>query len=270
MRRIVRNSVITAIALTLLSWLVWLYETGLRDPRYFDGWVLAACIVLLALFNARKKLPMLPVGRAATWMQLHIYAGWFALGAFVLHTGPSLPEAALEWGLWTVFVTVALSGIFGVYLTRSVPQKLESHSERLLFERIPQFRSQLAHEVGDMAIRSVDQEGSMTISNLYATTLHEFFRRPQNLWLHLGSSRRPLNRICEEIDKLDRYLDMSGKETLRKIKERVIAKDNLDFQYANQGVLKLWLFFHIPATYGLIVMTIAHVAIVYAYSSGVR
>jgi len=269
MKRIVRNSVLAAIALVVVYWFVWLYETGFRDPRFFDGWVLVACIVVLTLFNVRKKLAMLPLGKAAAWMQAHIYAGWIAVGTFALHTELSLPDAPLEWALWVVFLIVALSGVIGVYLTRSLPPKLEAHEERVLFERIPQFRSQLAREVGDLAIGSVNEAGSMTISDLYINTLHEFFARPQNLLLHLRGSRRPLIRICSEIDKLERYLDATGKEILARIKNCVITKDALDFQYANQGALKFWLFIHIPATYGLITLAIAHIAVMYAYSSGV-
>lgn len=269
MRRIVRNSLLAAIVLVILYWLVWLYETGFRDPRFFDGWVLAASIIVLALFNVRKKLAMLPLGRAAAWMQIHIYLGWIVVGTFALHTEASMPDAPLEWALWLSFLTVAVSGVIGAYLSRSLPPKLENHAERVLFERIPQFRNQLAHEVGDLAIASVDQAGSMTITNLYTSTLHDFFARPRNLLSHLRGSRRPLNRICGEIDKLERYLDGSGKDALAKIKSCVIAKDSLDFQYANQGALKLWLFVHIPATYGMIVLAIVHIALMYAYSSGV-
>jgi len=72
-----------------------------------------------------------------------------------------------------------------------------------------------------------------------------------------------------ELDNLRQYLDDAGKKRLAEIKDLVQAKDNLDYQYAHQGVLKAWLFVHIPATYGLIVLIIAHVAIVYAFSSGV-
>lgn len=269
MRRIFRNIIITAVAILVLYVINWLYGTSLRDPRFFNGWVLCAGIMFLVLFNIRKKLPMLPLGRAKIWMQLHLYVGYFIVGAFLFHTNATLPQGWLDWALWSLFVIVALSGVVGTYLSKTTPAKLEQHTERVIFERIPVFRVGLAEEVEELAIDSVNQAGSLTISNLYINTLHEFFRRPQNLWLHLTSSRRPLTRILGEIDNLRQYLDDAGKDRLTKIKDLVKAKDNLDFHYAHQGALKLWLFVHIPATYGLIVLMIAHVAIVYAYSSGV-
>ena len=39
---------------------------------------------------------------------------------------------------------------------------------------------------------------------------------------------------------------------------QVQRKDDLDYQYALQGALKLWLFVHIPLTYGLLVLAIFH------------
>ncbi len=257
------------IAAGVLYWLDWVFGTSFRDPRFLSGWVLFAGMVVLVLYNIRKKLPMLRLGRAAIWMQLHLYVGYFVVLAFILHTTYSLPETLFEWGLWVLFVLVAVSGVIGIFLTTSVPPKLELHTERVLFPRIPAFRAQLAREAEELAIQSIDQSGSLTISNLYADTLHDYFRQPKNIVAHLRNSSRPLNRILGELKKLERYLDDRGKETLSAVRDLVIAKDNLDFHYVNQGVLKLWLFVHVPATYGLLVLIVAHVAVVYAFSSGV-
>ena len=106
------------------------------------------------------------------------------------------------------------------------------------------------------------------LSNLYVDTLHGFFRRPQFLLSHLRHSRRPERRIAAEFDNVERYLDEPSKETLKSIRDLVDVKHKLDFEYAHQGALKTWLFIHIPATYGMVVMTIAHVAIVYAFTAG--
>ncbi len=269
MGRILRNTVIVLLAAAVLFGLNWLFGTSFRDPRYLSGWVLLSGVVLLVLYNIRKKFPMLRLGRAAIWMQLHLYLGYFVVLAFALHTDFTLPESVFEWGLWLLFVLVALSGMVGIFLTTSVPPKLEMHTEKVLFQRIPAFRSQLAREAEELAIHSIDQSGSLTISNLYVDTLHEYFRQPQNILAHLRNSSRPLNRVLGELKKLERYLDDRGKETLNAIRDLVIAKDNLDFHYVNLGVLKLWLFVHVPATYALIVLIVAHVAVIYAFSSGV-
>jgi hypothetical protein len=91
---------------------------------------------------------------------------------------------------------------------------------------------------------------------------------PRNFLGHVCGSRRALLAITAGIDRLERYVDDKGMETLSQIRECVIAKNDLDFQYANLMLLRLWLFFHIPATYGLIIMAAVHVAVVYAFNSG--
>ena len=53
------------------------------------------------------------------------------------------------------------------------------------------------------------------------------------------------------------------------MRELVIAKDNLDFHRANGGLLKLWLFIHIPATYALIVAIVVHILLAYSFSTGI-
>ena len=268
MRRIVINSVIAAAVIALFYWLVWLYDTALRDARFFDGWLLFTGMVMQMLFNIRKKLPMLPLGQASIWMQAHIYTGYVMIALFLLHTDLTLPDSAIEWALWSLFVIVALSGVTGIYLTRAIPSRLEHGPSRIVFERIPAFRAELAQQADSLVMNAVNESGLQMLSTLYVDKLHGFFKRPQNLLSHLRHSRRPARRTAAEFDNIERYLDEPSKDTLNSIKDLVEVKHKLDFEYAHQGALKTWLFIHIPATYGMVVVTIAHVAIVYAFSSG--
>lgn len=50
-------------------------RAGLAEPALFTGGWLLAAMILLASFNARKKLSMLPLGSAATWLRLHVIGG---------------------------------------------------------------------------------------------------------------------------------------------------------------------------------------------------
>ena len=58
------------------------YTAGLNDGDYLSGWLLLGVIVFLVLLNLRKKIPVLPLGSAAAWLQFHIYAGWLAIALF--------------------------------------------------------------------------------------------------------------------------------------------------------------------------------------------
>jgi hypothetical protein len=75
--------------------------------------------------------------------------------------------------------------------------------------------------------------------------------------------------LIDEIDELPRYLDQQGQAKLATIKNLVIEKDRLDFARVNLGLTRGWLLVHVPVTYALIVLTILHILVVYAFSSGV-
>ena len=55
---------------------------------------------------------------------------------------------------------------------------------------------------------------------------------------------------------------MAYAKRLRRLVER---KDKLDYANALQTVLKVWLFVHIPATYGLILLALLHLLLVYSF-----
>jgi hypothetical protein len=50
----------------------------------------------------------------------------------------------------------------------------------------------------------------------------------------------------------------------------VRRKDALDYCGALQAALKLWLFVHLPLTYSLMIFSVWHVVLVFAFSGGAR
>jgi hypothetical protein len=266
-RRFTRFALAVA-AFAVIVWVQSYYDQALRRPEFFNGWLLLAGVTFLTLFNIRKKLPMLPLGAARHWTQLHIYIGFVTAGLFALHAGLSLPGGVLDSGLWLAFVLVVLSGVVGAYLSRTVPLRLREASEPILLERIPGYRAQLAREAAEIAEQSIVDQASLTISTFYAAKIHDFMQGPRNLFAHLGGSDRGVLPYTAGLDALERYVDDTGKEIIAELRDRVVAKNDLDFQYAHLMMLRLWLFVHIPATYGLLVFAAVHVAAVYAFSSG--
>jgi hypothetical protein len=265
--RRLRNGFLALLVLLVLTVGVGLLDLALRDTSFLTGWLLVGAFAVLAAYNLRKKLPMLPLLRSATWLQFHVYLGLVTAGLFVLHTGPRLPDGALETGLWLVVVVLILSGLAGIAITRVVPRGLTAHGERPIFERIPAFRAQLAQEAGDIVTRALEAGASQSLASYYARRLHPYFARPRHLGAHLLGSRRPVQRICRELRALERYIARSEQESLEALEDRVIAKDNLDYQYAWQSLLKGWLFVHIPLTYAAFLAAAVHVVLVYAFGA---
>ena len=105
------------------------------------------------------------------------------------------------------------------------------------------------------------------ILDLYTTQLRDFLEGPRNYIAHLIGSQRPLKRVTDEIDNLFPYVDPQSQVKLAMIKDLVVEKDRLDFSRVYLGLSRAWLFVHVPVTYGLIVLVVLHVLVVYAFSS---
>ncbi len=266
--RALRNTAVLVILTVALLILNWAYGLSLRDTSFLSGWLLLVGVGLLSAYNLRKKLPIVPLLSVSVWLQLHIYLGWLTIFLFLLHTSFRSPSGGFEIGLWLLFVAVAGSGIVGLALSRTLPNRLRRHGEPIIFERIPIFRAQLAREVGDLAMQSATQTASNTMAQYYASRLQPFFRGPRNVLAHIAGSNEAILRLRREIRSLERYLDESGRETLDEIEWRVAAKDNLDQQYALQLLLKGWLFVHVPLTYSLILVAVVHAVLIYAFDGG--
>jgi hypothetical protein len=259
-----------------LFWIVWIYGNGLRDPRYLDGWLLAGGMAFQLYFHIAIKAAHLSPKSATRWRKFHIFLGYLLIAAFVSHSDFSMPDTAFEWALWTSFVLVSLSGIFGAYLAWSLKTKGRI-DERVTYDRIPTLRTELARDLHN-AVVETDQAALQIplpgiphdawITDLYANHLRDFFAGPRNFAAHLISSQRPLGRLTDEIDNLSRYLDQQSQEKLAAIKNLVVEKDRLDFARVHLGLTKGWLFVHVPVTYALFVLTVLHVLVVYAFSSG--
>ena len=274
-RQTVQGLLIAAISGGLF-WLVWIYGNGLRDPRYLDGWVLAGGMSLQLSFHIAIKTASLSPESAARWRKIHILIGYLLIAAFISHSDFSLPDTGFEWALWAGFVLVALSGIFGTYLAWSLHAK-HGIDERFGYDRIPTRRAELAGEVHAAVVKTGPAAAAIAlpappydawVMDLYTTHLRDFFQGQRNFTAHLIGSQRPLKRLTEEIDNLSPYVDPWSQEKLAAIKNLVVEKDRLDFAHVHLGLTKGWLFVHVPVTYALIVLTVLHVLVVYAFSSG--
>ena len=89
-----------------VAWLRW-RDAGLNATSFDTGYVLLAAILFLALYNFRKKLPVLPWTTSAGWLQLHLYVGLSTAVLLGLHVAWRLPNGIFE----TILATLYLANI---------------------------------------------------------------------------------------------------------------------------------------------------------------
>lgn len=265
-----RNIVLlVAIALGLVV-LDQLTSSTLKRAPALTGWVLFTLVIGLTMYNIRKKLPFLPLGSSATWLQLHIYAGLLTFVIFAMHVDWRLPNGIFESILAGLYLGVFASGVIGLLLSRLIAVRLTTRGPEIIFERIGRARNRARSAVERLVLDCVAETDSTAVPEFYTARLEPYFEKPRNRLSHLMQSSRSRQALLNEIDAHQRFLNDQEREVMRQISDYIHVKEDLDYQYVHQAVLKYWLFAHIPLTYMLLVFTVVHVLVVYAFSGGFR
>ena len=263
-------SLLTLVACAILAFFYPRLETALPHLVYLTGWALLALCLFLTLYNARKKLPFLPLATSRLWLQIHAYAGLFTAALFVFHLRFSIPHGLFNLALAALFLAVTLSGLLGWWISRIIPRRLTTAGGEVPFERIPIIRRELRLEAEKIALSVIPEAKDTTLADFYVRDLAPAFAAGPRLLPHFFASRRELNRLLAALGEAGRFLSAPEKTRAEDLAGLVRARHVLDFHYANQLVLKTWLFVHIPLTYGMLLFAALHVLLVVAFSGGAR
>lgn len=267
--RRVRNLLLTLLVVVALMVLISWQNQNLVRSNFTSGYVLLGCVFFLAAFNLRKKIACLPaIGSAAFWMQVHIYVGWSTFAIFGLHVAWRIPTGSFELLLAGLFLTVAFSGVYGLYATRVLPKRLTALPDEVIFEQIPWLRRQIADQ-GRTAVLEVCQSTDV-LARFYANRLADYLERPRGLGYLLIPTGYRRRQMISEIRELDRFLMVDQRSAGEQLAELVKRKDDLDYHQAIQGRLKIWLFVHIGLTYSLLACAILHGVLVHAFHGGLQ
>lgn len=267
LRRCINTGVFLVLAALVVA-AYFLLTLSTYPTAYASGWLLLSLVVVLACYNVRKKLTFFPIGDSSTWLQFHIYAGWLTFVVFAIHVGFRIPNGAFEVALALVYLSVALSGVLGLILSRMIPRRLTARGQEVLYERIPLFIRSLREEVEEAVVNCITETDSTAVPEFYASELKPFFEGPRHFWRHVVLSTRPRRDLLGHIEAQYKFLNATERELMGRLADRVRVKDDLDYHYAMQTVMKYWLFVHIPLTYVLLVLAAFHMLLVYAFSGG--
>jgi hypothetical protein len=251
-------ALVVGISLALVVWWI-LLKTSFSGVAVYSGLALFGLMVILALFNSRKKIPFLPLLRASTWLKGHQYLGYLSIVLFLVHVDFRVPNGMLESILATVFGVVSISGIVGLFLSRQLPKAMTRSGETLLFERIPRHREEIRESVRKLIVESETSCHSSTLSEFYFEHMRHYLEERPGILRTFGMAKRKTSyRLLKELDSCIRYLSEEEKTIALELREWIATKENLDYQESSQRILKGWLFVHIPLTASLLLLGIAH------------
>ncbi len=266
MRRIT-NTALTVVAAIALTFIWKALTVSLRPHAFYTGLVLLGFVLLLTLFNARKKLPFLPLLKASHWLQFHIYAGLLSIFLYGLHTDFRIPTGNLEIALALLFAVVSLSGVVGLFISRYLPRLMARSGEPLTFEQIPAFETRLRREVEDLIEITEKKTGASALSDAYINQLSGYFQPRSVVRFFLGNPNRFRARAMADLENSARYTSEDERSAVEELKGFIDTKYNLDLQKCSQTLLRYWLFIHIPFTYSMLVVALTHAWIAFNYTA---
>lgn len=241
-------------------------EAGLGEPAQITGYVLFALFVALASFNARKRLSMVPLGRARLWAVVHTFGGVFALALYWLHTQSLWPTGTYEQLLAGLFYLVTLTGILGWLMQRLFPARLTQTGLEIIYERIPHELARVREDAEAIVMDCTRELQSDTLARHYFESLAWFFRRPRFILSHLFGGQHGVHWIHQQRLTVARYLSQRETEYLDALTELGYAKLRLDLHYVLQSAMKKWLLVHVPLSVALLGIALWHLVLVHVYA----
>lgn len=259
-------AIVGVIAVAALAYYAHDQKLALGDATFVTGWVLLGSMVMLGLFNIRKRLSALPLGRAAYWLALHVVVGLFAIAMFVVHTGGVWATGGYEQFLAGLFWATALSGLCGWLYQRAMPKRLSRHGYEVIYERTPAEIADLRDAAEQAALDGVDVSGQPTLGRFYAETLDWFFQRPRFGWSHILGSGAADQWVDQRFAAVGRLVGGQEQDAFERLEAAARRKVSVDAQYALQRSLKLWVAVHVVLTAAVLSLAVWHLILVHVYA----
>ncbi len=254
-----------AAAVSLASGL-WLVSQRLGHPAFLSGGTLFACLLLLPLIGLRRRFPMLPLGTMSTWVQVHLYTGLFALVAYLLHVPRVVADGIFEGGLSWLFLGVSASGFYGLFVSRTAPRRLTAVPGNYRFGQIGWHRQRIAELASGMLHDLQSTPAAEVLGTFYQENLHPFFTsRPGFAYVALptGTRRR---RLLAGLGRIDRYLEADTQQAAGRLAALIRMRDDLDYHFALQLRLRLWVVFHAVLSLALLLASTVHLLLVLRFA----
>jgi hypothetical protein len=256
---------VTGIAAGLITLLAWLERARLGHASVLTGCTLLAAVMLLALLGVRRRIPVLPLWSVSIWTQIHIYTGLFALAVYLLHVPAIVANGFLEGGLSLVFLAVSASGLYGLYASRTLPQRLTAVQGQHRFDRVAWHRVQIADAARLQLGALGDPSATGVLSGFYQSYLEPFFSERPSLAYVIAPSGVRRQRLLAGLKELDRYLGEESRIAAGHLAALVRRRDDLDYQYALQLRLRVWVLVHSLLSVVLVCGAIVHALLAYRF-----
>ncbi|MBU3671652.1 MAG: hypothetical protein FGM43_03810 [Sinobacteraceae bacterium] len=274
-----------ALALCGLSLVLYLWHDPRSPPNggtwlgYTLGGVGAALILWLTALGVRKRSYASTLGTLQGWVSAHVYLGLALLWVATLHAG-----FQFGWNVHTLcyllMVVVIASGLLGIVLYQRFPQQLSQNRAQQTAAQMLTELQELDERTRRVAANASADEISAIDANIAGTriggsTAAILSARDRSTVLLPGGASQPepnpaqtrmLEWLSARLSASDdplRTRALSDLVSLIGARRALLRRLQQDARL--RGWLSVWLYVHVPVTFGLLGSLIAHVVSVFLY-----
>jgi hypothetical protein len=250
--------------------------------------ILAFLLMLFAgLLGARKKAPVLRVGRVQHWMRGHLWLGLLSLPLVLYHAGFTWGAGALSRMLMILTVIVIASGIVGAALQHFLPRVMTREVPmETIYEQVDSIREQLKKEA-QVLVAAAEKELAKAqpvavaaaaggeagaaeaptvpplevLQEFVAKELMPFLEDPKHSatgWQQRGVAQRAFGYIHTLLPPAVRPW-LEDLENICEEERQLLRQERL------HAWLHGWLLVHVPLSYGLLVLVAVHAVMALRY-----
>lgn len=224
------------------------FKVALKHTGIYSGFFLTTCVLICFYWDRFAKS-----SRA-----IHTQIGLLSIALFLLHTNFQLPDGKLELALTLFFILLAVSGVFGAFISTILTKRLSHLPSQQTLDDVSQQRESIRKQAEALLLSAIKETHSDLIEQLYINHLHDFFWTLTNTSAHLfGVSHIHLYPFT--------FINMAHKKATKeeqafimKLSEFAQLKYDLDKQYTLQQANGFWRLFHKKIALCLIILVVFH------------
>ena len=246
-----------------------LYDISFYRHHHLSGWLLFYLLLAQVFYYVQKKSERLKNLFNIHWLSLHADFGMMSVLILLVHIGWNLPGGSVGIILVASFTGVALSGWIGLRIKRRYQTALARRSGREIeFSEIHEKMQSVAAQADELLLDCAAKHQQSMLVDYYRDRLCGAMATPGNVLAQLTGRNDTWLEHFGNIERLIPYLHAEEAECARELLRLVRTKNELDYHYAHQGTLRVWLLVHVPFTVVLLSFTLLHLLLVYAFSGG--
>lgn len=276
---------ILAASSAFYAYTVWASPSGPSGgsvPGLLFGIAGSALMVFAGLLSARKRpgVRIRRLGSASAWLRGHIWLGLLSLPLIAFHAGFHW-GGPLEIALWVVFLTIIASGIVGVILQTIIPRLMtEQVPLETIYYQIPHL-CQVVQEEADATVVAacgklglpgeeekapekkpkkgeaafVENDEHRLLKTFYKRDVRDFLGSPYQRQSSLTNSLHAKGKF----DEMKKRVSPSLHPAIDALSGFCEERRQLARQVTLHHWLHRWLLVHVPLSFALLALAIAHI-----------